>query len=689
VRTRILASYVGLLALATVASVLVARQVLVGQLDGRIDADLRQEAEELSQLAVEGIDPLTARPFGDRVDRIFEVHLQRNIPSRNEALLTFIDGRPSTRSPSVVDYRLDQDAELVELWGTVQDTERGRVDTPAGEVEYLAVPLRADGQVRGVFVAAIFRERALALYTSALVAVGSVGLAMLLVGSTLAWRLAETVLRPVRRVTRTARSINETDLRQRIDVDGQDEVAELATTFNAMLDRLETSFATQRRFLDDAGHELRTPITIARGHLELLGNDPQEQAETVALVLDELERMGRMVNDLLLLAKVEEPSFLERELVDVDVLTDELHAKTRALGDRLWLLESRAEGVVVADRQRLTQAVVQLAQNAVQHTRPGDEIALGSSLEDGELRLWVRDSGPGLAAEEQERVFERFARAPRQPAPRGRRARAVHRAGHRRGARRARGPPQPPRRRGAVHPGAPRCRTGDRRGRAVTRILIVEDEPRISAFLQKGFRAHGFTTELAEDVAEGLARARTGPDLVVLDRGLPDGDGLDVLHELRRSERHVPVILLTARDAVADTVAALDSGADDYMTKPFSFDELLARVRARLRSDRTPTSDTALTAAGIVLDLRTRRARVDGRTVDLSAREFALAEVLLRHPGQVMSRSQLLDLVWGYDYDPGSNVVEVYVGYLRKKLGRQRIESVRGMGYRLVGEGPT
>jgi DNA-binding response OmpR family regulator len=222
----------------------------------------------------------------------------------------------------------------------------------------------------------------------------------------------------------------------------------------------------------------------------------------------------------------------------------------------------------------------------------------------------------------------------------------------------------------------------------VTRILIVEDEPRISAFLQKGFRAHGFTTELAEDVAEGLARARTGPDLVVLDRGLPDGDGLEVLHELRRSERHVPVILLTARDAVADTVAALDSGADDYMTKPFSFDELLARVRARLRTDRTPTSGTALTAAGIVLDLRTRRAQVDGRTVDLSAREFALAEVLLRHPGQVMSRSQLLDQVWGYDYDPGSNVVEVYVGYLRKKLGRQRIESVRGMGYRLVAEGP-
>ena len=220
----------------------------------------------------------------------------------------------------------------------------------------------------------------------------------------------------------------------------------------------------------------------------------------------------------------------------------------------------------------------------------------------------------------------------------------------------------------------------------MTRILIVEDEPRIAAFLQKGFAAQGFVTEVAQDVGEALARLRTGPDLVVLDRGLPDGDGLEVLRELRRTERSLPVIVLTARDAVADTVAGLDQGADDYMTKPFSFEELLARVRARLRADRAPTAAAALEVGGATLDLRTRRAHVDGRTVDLSAREFALAEALFRHPGQVLSRTQLLDQVWGYDYDPGSNVVEVYVGYLRKKLGKQRIESVRGMGYRLVAD---
>jgi DNA-binding response OmpR family regulator len=218
----------------------------------------------------------------------------------------------------------------------------------------------------------------------------------------------------------------------------------------------------------------------------------------------------------------------------------------------------------------------------------------------------------------------------------------------------------------------------------VSRVLIAEDEPRIAAFVEKGLRANGFATAVVGDGLTALDRARSGEfDLVVLDIGLPVLDGFAVLRALRAERCGVPVIVLTARDSVQDTVAGLEGGADDYMPKPFRFEELLARVRLRLASARQGEV-TVLSVGDLSLDLRTRRASVGGRTVDLSAREFALAETFLRHPGQVLAREQLLSHVWGYDFDPGSNVVDVYVRYLRKKLGAERIETVRGMGYRLT-----
>jgi DNA-binding response OmpR family regulator len=217
----------------------------------------------------------------------------------------------------------------------------------------------------------------------------------------------------------------------------------------------------------------------------------------------------------------------------------------------------------------------------------------------------------------------------------------------------------------------------------MNRILIVEDEARITSFLEKGLKANGFVTSVAGDAREGLERARSGGfDLVILDLGLPDRDGMEVLRDLRETDSRTPVIILTARDGVTDTVRGLESGADDYVPKPFRFEELLARVRLRLRDQRAP-EPTVLRAGDAALDLRTRRVTVGDRSVELTAREFALAETFFRHPGQVLSREQLLSHVWGYDYDPGSNVVDVYVGYLRKKLGEGRIVTVRGMGFRL------
>jgi DNA-binding response OmpR family regulator len=217
----------------------------------------------------------------------------------------------------------------------------------------------------------------------------------------------------------------------------------------------------------------------------------------------------------------------------------------------------------------------------------------------------------------------------------------------------------------------------------VSRILIAEDEARIASFVEKGLRAAGFAVTVSGDGRNALAQAQSGQfDLMILDVGLPGRDGFDILQTLRGETNPIAVIMLTARDSAADTLHGLEGGADDYMSKPFRFDELLARVRLRLK-DAQPGPAAVLQVRGLDLDLKTRRISVDGTWHDLSGREFALAEEFLRHPDQVLSREQLLSRVWGLDFDPGSNVVEVYVRYLRAKIGADRIETIRGMGYRL------
>ncbi len=220
----------------------------------------------------------------------------------------------------------------------------------------------------------------------------------------------------------------------------------------------------------------------------------------------------------------------------------------------------------------------------------------------------------------------------------------------------------------------------------MARILIAEDEPGIASFLEKGLKAAGYTTLVVEDGLTAAHAARDEDfDLVILDLGLPRRDGHEVLAEIRGRGERLPVIILTARTGVTDTVAGLEGGADDYVTKPFRFEELLARVKIRLRDQSSEAQDTNVIESGdVAIDIRTRRARVGDKEMELSAKEYTMLETFLRHPGQVLSRQQLLSHVWGYDFDPSSNVVDVYVGYLRRKLGKERIETVRGMGYRFV-----
>ncbi|SDU77160.1 response regulator transcription factor [Jiangella alkaliphila] len=224
----------------------------------------------------------------------------------------------------------------------------------------------------------------------------------------------------------------------------------------------------------------------------------------------------------------------------------------------------------------------------------------------------------------------------------------------------------------------------------MSRILVVEDDPRLSAVIEKGLRAAEMTPTVVADGRSALDYAMTGEfDLMILDLGLPVMDGLTVLRELRAARVRLPVIVLTARVSLDDTIASLEGGADDYMPKPFRFDELLARIRLRLPAAGVHGPETMILGdGGLVLNLHTRQATVDGRSVQLSGREFLLAETLLRHAGQVLSRQQILDRVWGIGFDPGTNIVDVYIRYLRRKLGQRRIESVWGVGYRLVPERP-
>jgi DNA-binding response OmpR family regulator len=219
----------------------------------------------------------------------------------------------------------------------------------------------------------------------------------------------------------------------------------------------------------------------------------------------------------------------------------------------------------------------------------------------------------------------------------------------------------------------------------MARILIAEDEERIARFVDKGLRAAGYDTTVVTDGVSALEHANNGDyDLVVLDVGLPRMDGFTILRVLRTMDNPVPIIMCTARDAVEDTVAGLEGGADDYLAKPFRFEELLARVRTRLRTrHEADAPSTVLEHGAVSLDLTTRVATVDGRTAELSAREFAMLREFLEHHGQVLSRDQLLSRVWGYDFEGSSNVVDVYVRYLRGKIGAERIGTVRGVGYRL------
>lgn len=337
--------------------------------------------------------------------------LQANVPDADEALIGFVGPAPAVGNGRDAEV-LQEDPEfraaarpLVDSGGTA------RIDDPErGPLLLSSQPTTVGGQ-HGAMIVVTYLDVERAdlrdtMRTYAIVA----ALALLLITG-VAFNQAGRLLRPLRALRETADDITETDLARRLPTTGNDDVTALTRTFNGMLDRLETAFVAQRQLLDDAGHELRTPLTILQGHLELLDTDnPAEVVETRELLLDEVDRMARLVDDLILLAKTERPGFLTLAPVDVAVLTESVAAKATGLGERTWSVDEVASGTVPADQQRITQALLQLAHNAVKHTRPGDAVAIGSVREADAVLFWVRDTGPGVPPADRDRIFERFGR---------------------------------------------------------------------------------------------------------------------------------------------------------------------------------------------------------------------------------------------------------------------------------------
>lgn len=411
-RTRILLLYATAMLLVAGISVPIVLVLFLNDVDRRVKENLTENMETLME-AYELWETSPNQSFGDLKGFVTDT-LNQVLAEDDNFLIFYLNQKYYKSTPRALPMILGQGSEMEQYWINLTHAASGHItsgDPEIGSILYLAHPIYLEGERRGMVVAAHTtageRQEALAgVYIFAWVALG-----VALLSLVLAWLATAKLLHPVKQLATVAHSINESNLTQRIAVKGTDELCQLANTFNHMMDRIQSAFLTQRNFVNDAGHELRTPITIIQGHLEVMGDDPQEQRETLELVSDELRRMNRIVNDLLLLAKLEQPDFLQLQPLEMKAFTEEIFQKIQPLGDRNWQIHTEGPARILGDRQRLTGAVANLAQNAVQHTRMGDLIELGSCIRQGSVRLWVRDTGEGIAPNEQQRIFDRFARS--------------------------------------------------------------------------------------------------------------------------------------------------------------------------------------------------------------------------------------------------------------------------------------
>ncbi len=429
-RTRILLWYVVLMMFFIAIALPMVRQRLFARVQERVKGDLVEEINEFKKIVKNGFQNSNAEDLEQlyrrneiinweppqnrqELKQVFDIHLSHELPDDDVFYITILDGEFHLSNPRGLPNAINTNSELMQVWKKLKKPSQREIefDEDITSVLYIAEPVIIGDKVMGVFIIAHTTGGERQEVNEALQVVVEVMAMVLIIALMLAWLASGRILAPLQVLTKTTQEINEAELTKRIPVEGRGEIAQLATTFNGMMDRLEVAFATQRDFVNDAGHELRTPITIIRGHLELMGDEPEERQETLAIVMDELDRMTRFVDDLMLLAKTERPDFLLVEKLEISAFTEELFHKAKTLAPRNWELDQVATGEMLVDRQRLTQAVMNLAQNATQHTEEGGIISIGSGVSKGKVRFWVQDRGEGIAPADQKRIFERFARA--------------------------------------------------------------------------------------------------------------------------------------------------------------------------------------------------------------------------------------------------------------------------------------
>jgi signal transduction histidine kinase len=422
-RTRILLWYLALMCVFTLIAIPMIRYLLIVEVNNRVEADLRGELEEFEAELIQSLlrsnirsEPLQTEfeKAKNNIYQAFDKFISTNKAEDDNYFIAIIDGSFYKTNAPFLPSEIDQDSALMQRWQEITVPEEAEIEVGNPKIDsiiYKAEPIKTTEEVIGVFIVAHLTAGERREVLDSFQIVIQVLILMILLASLVAWLAAGRVLAPLSNLSETVKSISESDLSQRIDIQGKGEVARLGGIFNAMMDRIETAFHTQRNFINDAGHELKTPITIIRGHLELMDTDSQSQQETVELVIDELDRMNRLVEDLVLLAKSERPDFLQIETIELTSFVAELSNKLEKLGKRNWYLDNTVlSGKMTGDRQRITQAIINLVNNAVQHTTTDSLIVFGTKIEGDCVEFWIRDTGNGIPADEQKRIFDRFAR---------------------------------------------------------------------------------------------------------------------------------------------------------------------------------------------------------------------------------------------------------------------------------------